>query len=81
MKRLTLGTVLVVALVGTALAEPGFALKSKLRFADATVDACMANCANENASCKRVCPTTFSTPCLSACDSQMQTCKLSCQNR
>jgi hypothetical protein len=81
MKKLALGTALVVVLVATAVAEPGVALKGKLRFADAAADACMANCANENASCKRVCPTTFSTPCLSACDSQVQTCRQGCQRR
>jgi hypothetical protein len=72
---------LLLALIGTALADPGVVTKTKLRFADAAADACFANCANESASCKRVCPTTFSTPCLSACDSQAQTCKQACQNR
>jgi hypothetical protein len=67
--------------IGPALADPSFAVKSNLRFADAISDACFANCANANVSCKRVCPTTFSTPCLSACDSQMQTCRQSCQRR
>jgi hypothetical protein len=47
----------------------------------ASADACMANCSNQNASCKRVCPTTFSTPCLNACDSQAQTCQRGCQAR
>jgi hypothetical protein len=50
----------------------------KLRVADSS-DACFANCANQNASCKRVCPTTFNTPCLSACDSQLQICRQGCQ--
>ena len=53
----------------------------RLRMADATSDACLANCATQNASCKRVCPTTLSTPCLNACDSQAQTCRQSCQSR
>jgi hypothetical protein len=52
----------------------------KYRIADSS-DACFANCSNQNASCKRVCPTTFNTPCLSACDSQAQTCRQSCQPR
>jgi hypothetical protein len=81
MKKLTLGTALLMAMLGAAIAEPSFAVKSKLRFADAAADACMANCANQNASCKRVCPVTFSTPCLTACDSQMQTCTQGCQKR
>lgn len=81
MNKLALSTALLMAMLGTAIAESNFALKSKLRFADAAADACFANCTNENASCKRVCPTTFSTPCLSACDSQMQTCRQSCQGR
>jgi hypothetical protein len=50
----------------------------KYRIADSS-DACFANCSNQNASCKRVCPTTFNTPCLNACDSQQQTCRQSCQ--
>jgi hypothetical protein len=52
-----------------------------LRLADRTTDACMANCANQNAACRRVCPTTLSTPCLMACDSQAQTCRESCRTR
>jgi hypothetical protein len=79
--KFAFGAALLLSLIGTALAEPGIVIKSKLRFADAAADACFANCANQNASCKRVCPTTFSSPCLSACDSQMQTCRQSCQNR
>jgi hypothetical protein len=79
--KFAFGAGLLLSLIGPALAEPGIAVKSKWRFADAAADACFANCANENASCKRVCPTTLSTPCLSACDSQMQTCRQSCQNR
>ena len=78
--RLASGATLFFALVGSALAGTSGFADGKLRFAQAA-DACFANCANENASCKRVCPTTLSTPCLSACDSQMQTCKLSCQRR
>ena len=40
----------------------------------ATSDACLANCATQNASCQRVCPTTLSTPCISSCEAQAQTC-------
>ena len=79
--KLAFSAAFLLALIGPALADPSIALQSRLRFADATTEACFANCANENASCKRVCPITFNTPCLSACDSQMQTCRQSCQNR
>jgi hypothetical protein len=74
--RFTLVAALLLSLAGTTGVSA-----AKLRLADAAADACFANCANENASCKRVCPTTLSTPCLSACDSQMQTCTQSCRNR
>jgi len=79
--KLAVGVVFLIGLIGPALADPGMAAKGKLRFADAAADACFSSCANQNESCKRVCPTTFSTPCLSACDSQAQTCRQSCQNR
>lgn len=65
-----------VALAGTSADRFG-----KLRFADASAEACFASCANDNASCKRVCPTTLGTPCLSACDSQAQTCRQGCRSR
>lgn len=81
MKQLALSIALSMAMLGAAIAEPGFALKSKLRLADAATDACVANCASQNDACKRVCPTTFGTPCLSVCDSQAQTCRQSCQAR
>lgn len=71
----------LMVLNATAVAEPGVLLKKKLLFADAASDACFANCADQNASCKRVCPTTLSTPCLSGCDIQAQTCRQSCQSR
>jgi len=79
-KKLVLGAALIVAMLGTAGSQ-ATSVRSKLRLADAAVEACMANCTNENASCKRVCPTTLSTPCLSACDSQAQTCRQTCQTR
>jgi hypothetical protein len=69
---------ILLAFGGAGLAEGGF--KHITRVADAT-DACLSACANENASCRRVCPTTLSTPCLSSCDSQAQTCRMSCQRR
>jgi hypothetical protein len=52
----------------------------KARVADATSDRCVADCASQDASCRRVCPTTFNTPCLSSCDSQAQTCRQSCRS-
>jgi len=76
-----LAAALVLALAGTAFAAPATDIRTRLRVADAAADACMANCSSTNAACKRVCPTTFNTPCLSACDSQMQTCRLGCQPR
>ena len=79
--RTVLGAAFLVALIGAAVAEPGVPFNRKLLYADAAADACFANCTNANASCKRVCPTTFSTPCLNACDSQAQTCRQSCQNK
>jgi hypothetical protein len=79
--RVALCAVLMFSLIGPAAAGTGSAGFGKLRFADAAADACFANCSNQNASCKRVCPTTLSTPCLSSCDSQAQTCRQSCQNR
>jgi hypothetical protein len=79
--KLTLTAVFLIALVGTAVAEAGMAAKFRARVADASSDACLASCSSENASCKRVCPTTFSTPCVSSCDSQYQTCRQGCQNK
>jgi hypothetical protein len=51
------------------------------RVADATTDTCLARCADTSAACKRVCPSTFGTPCQASCDSQYQMCRQSCQNR
>jgi hypothetical protein len=79
--RLALGAALLFALLGTAVAGTNSVGVSKIRLADAAADACFANCASQHASCKRVCPTTFSTPCLSACDSQLQTCRQGCLQR
>jgi hypothetical protein len=73
-----LGTMLFITLIGTAMAGPSLS-KGKLRLADAASDACVASCVSQSESCKRVCPTTFSTPCVSACDSQAQTCRQGCQ--
>ena len=78
--KLTLGVAILFLMSGPILAATTTTNSSKVRFADAASDACFANCANQDASCKRVCPTTLSTPCLSSCDSQAQTCRQSCQN-
>lgn len=77
--KLVLVALFLASLTGAAAA--GTSSFSKLRFADAATDACFANCTDANNSCKRVCPTTFSSPCISACDSQAQTCRQSCRNR
>jgi hypothetical protein len=74
-----LGAVILLALTGAGVAEAG--IKQMTRVADAATDACMSSCEDQNASCKRVCPTTLSTPCLISCDSQAQTCRASCQRR
>lgn len=79
--RAVLSVAFLMVLVGTAVADPGVLTRKKLLLADAASDACFASCADRNASCKRVCPTTLSTPCLSGCDTQAQTCRQSCQNR
>lgn len=75
-----LGGLLLIGLVETAAAQTGGAGNIKLRFANSATDACLAGCSNNVTSCKRVCPTTYGTPCLASCDSQYQTCTQSCQN-
>jgi hypothetical protein len=77
--KLTFAAGVLLALLCTAVAEGGLTGAGKLRFADASSDACMSNCSTQAASCKRACPVTFNTPCLSSCDSQAQTCTRSCQ--
>jgi hypothetical protein len=71
--RLALSGLLVLVLIGMASADT-----RKLHFADAAADACAANCSTQTASCKRACPTTFSTPCITSCDNQAETCRRSC---
>ena len=71
--------VLSLAFIGTAAAGQDNVSIGKLRLADAASDACLANCASQNDSCKRVCPTTLGAPCQSACDSQAQTCRQGCR--
>jgi hypothetical protein len=79
--KIVRSAVLLLGLVQPAGADVSIAINGKLRLADAAGDACYANCSSDNASCKRACPTTFSTPCLSACDSQLQTCRQGCQRK
>jgi hypothetical protein len=74
---------LILAVSGIALANAGGitnANKAAQRVADAS-NACLINCASENESCKRVCPTAYNVPCLSACDNQAQFCRQACQNK
>lgn len=80
MKR-ALSVVLLLSLTSAAaLAGDSFS-PVKLRIADAASDACLANCATQNASCQRVCPTTLATPCINNCQVQAQTCRENCQRR
>ena len=71
--------VLSLAFIGTAAAGQDNVSIGKLRLADAASDACLANCASQNDSCKRVCPTTLGAPCQASCDSQAQTCRQGCR--
>ena len=76
--RFLISAAALLSLVGSATA--GFTVNmSKLRLADAAADACFANCAARNDSCRRSCPVTLNVPCLNACDSQGQTCRQGCQ--
>ena len=77
--KLILSAVLSVLLIGSATAGQGNVSIGKLRLADAASDACVASCASQNDSCKRVCPTTLGAPCQSACDSQAHTCRQNCR--
>ena len=79
--KLTFCAALSLLMIGTAAAGQGNVSISKLRLADAASAACFANCARQNEACKSVCPTTLGAPCQSACDSQAQTCRQSCQNK
>jgi hypothetical protein len=78
--KLALCVALSLLLIGTAAAGQNNVSIGKWRLADAASDACIANCASQNDSCKRVCPTTYGAPCQSVCDSQAQTCRESCRS-
>lgn len=77
--KFALGAVFSLALIVSAAAGQANLSVGKFRLADAASDACLASCASQNDSCKRVCPTTLGAPCQSACDSQAQTCRQSCR--
>lgn len=68
----------ILALGALALVEPAAALQPKYRVADAASDSCRAQCSSKIEACKRVCPSTFSTPCLNSCDNQAMACRQSC---
>ena len=61
--KFALSAVISFSLVAAAAAEPrGSANMSRWKLADASADACMANCSNQVDACKRVCPATFNVP-------------------
>ena len=68
--KLVFGTAFSFILIATepSRADAGPASKSKMRFADAGTEACLKSGSTENGGCKRVRPTSFSTPCLNSCD-------------
>lgn len=79
--RVVLALIICLSLPGLAQASSENLGRAKLRFADATSQACIVTCDNQNAACKRVCPTTLGAPCSATCDSQAQVCRQSCQPR
>lgn len=79
--RLVLALIVGLTLPQFAQASSENFSRAKLRLADAASDACVANCDNQNAACKRVCPTTLGAPCFASCDSQAQVCRQSCRPR
>ena len=76
--KLATFTVFGLLLLGPISAQAGSPVKAGPKVADAA-NACLINCASQNNSCKRMCPTTYSGPCMSACDNQAQFCRQSCQ--
>lgn len=79
MKAAAIAT-LVLVLAGGVPAGAGVANKVSWRVADST-NTCLINCASGNKSCKRLCPTTYNVPCISACDNQAQFCRQACERR
>lgn len=78
MKRLGRVALFCILVPHTVWAE---GLATKFRVAQSSTEACLANCAAVDASCKRICPTTLGAPCISSCDSQAQTCRQACRGR
>jgi hypothetical protein len=70
--------VFALLISGPISAETGSQVRLGPKVADAG-SACLTSCASQNDSCKRMCPTTYSGPCTSACDNQAQFCRQSCQ--
>lgn len=70
-----------IAAASALLVFTGAAYPAKLRLSQASADVCLANCASQNESCRRVCPITLGSTCLNACDSQAQTCRQNCRPR
>lgn len=79
--KLALALIIGLSLPQIAQAATEDFRRAKLRLADANSQACIANCDNQNAACKRVCPTTLGAPCAASCDSQAQVCRQGCQPR
>lgn len=79
--RIVLALLILLSLARSAAADTPRFSRPNLRLADATSDACLSRCESQNAACRRVCPTTLSTPCVMSCDSQAQTCRAACRPR
>jgi len=79
--RIVLALIVGLTLSQFAHASTENVSRATTRLADAASQACTANCDNQNAACKRVCPTTLGAPCFASCDSQAQVCRQSCQPR
>jgi hypothetical protein len=78
--KILLVTALFVALSPTS-GQAANSFRAKPYLVADNADACFASCASQSASCKRVCPATFNTPCLNACDNQERTCRQGCQRK
>jgi hypothetical protein len=78
MKVATIG--LLALVFGSASGQAGAPSQQRWHMAQ-SAEVCLSNCASQNDSCKRVCPTTYAGPCLSACDNQAQFCQQSCQRK
>ena len=80
MKTATIGLLFALLFAGAASADAGPLNKARWRVAE-SANVCLVNCASENDSCKRMCPPTYSVPCMSACDNQAQFCRQACQQK